>query len=504
MDSAGFGQWLLQHPVLAVAIAILLMSGLYFGRNTAHALISNIFGALYRMLRLMSASVRQSEHNLAERNREVLLEQGRRQTEADLDKEFRRINRFVERELGQYPAVQRRISEQVTQIDEDYRRSDEVPPPQPDWLKAVEAVAKLCQRNNGDGISAKVLQEIHKESVEQQEAVLDAYRDSVRERHEKLDTMKRYWRELSHSIGEVGRSIESLVARSANIDQQMERYEQISAGADRAERMLKASALTQFVISAIVVGIAAGGAFINFHLIALPMSETVSTAGRIGGMRVSDIAGLFVILLEASFGLMLMESLHITHLFPAMRSMDDKVLRRMAWIFFVFLLAFACVEAALAFMRDEIATDNAALRQSLAGDAAVMQSTAVTSWIPMVGQMIMGFVLPFALAFVAIPLESLLHSARIVGGDLSSLGLRTVAGGLRLLAGGLHRAGDATIRLYDLLIVPFLWLEAMFARAFAARRQPGHQPTSQPPAQSGDAADDDSTPSADFARSGAW
>ena len=96
----------------------------------------------------------------------------------------------------------------------------------------------------------------------------------------------------------------------------------------------------------------------------------------------------------------------------------------------VMLLAvLAGVESALAFMRDRIAQDMEALRQTLAG---VEQTTVVTSMIPTVGQMIMGFILPFALAFVAIPLESFVSSSRTVLGIVAAGALRLFAFILRL------------------------------------------------------------------------
>ncbi|NIQ97122.1 MAG: hypothetical protein GWN87_25280, partial [Desulfuromonadales bacterium] len=78
----------------------------------------------------------------------------------------------------------------------------------------------------------------------------------------------------------------------------------------------------------------------------------------------------------------------------------------------------AGVESALAFMRDRIAADMEALRQTLAGADVV--KTQVESIIPTAGQMVMGFVLPFALTFVAIPLESFIHSSRTVIGIVAA------------------------------------------------------------------------------------
>ena len=68
--------------------------------------------------------------------------------------------------------------------------------------------------------------------------------------------------------------------------------------------------------SGLDVVIAAGGAVINFNLIALPMSEMVGGGSYIGDWKTSDVAALVIILVEVAMGLYLMESLRITRLFP--------------------------------------------------------------------------------------------------------------------------------------------------------------------------------------------
>src|SRR5690625_7877175 len=97
--------------------------------------------------------------------------------------------------------------------------------------------------------------------------------------------------------------------------------------------------------------------------------------------------------------------------------------KRMAIAAFTILVIFASIEASLAYMRDLLALDREALAQSLAG-ATVAQ--AQFRWIPSVGQLVLGFILPFALAFVGIPLESFVNSLRTVLGLLLLAVLRTV------------------------------------------------------------------------------
>jgi len=172
-------------------------------------------------------------------------------------------------------------------------------------------------------------------------------------------------------------------------------------------------------------------------------------------------------------GLFLMESLRITHLFPVIGQLDDKMRRKMIWISFALLFTLAGVESALAFMRDQLATDLQALRQSLSGVEVV--GSQVSSIIPMAGQMILGFVLPFALTFVAIPLESFVFSSRTVIGLSLGFLLRTIAFLLRLLGNILNHLGKALIALYDLVIFPAIWIEEKVKKT-PAKQQPGSIP----------------------------
>jgi hypothetical protein len=262
---------------------------------------------------------------------------------------------------------------------------------------------------------------------------------------------------MAQTLEQVGKTITGLHERARVIDNRMTEYEEIRDQTDKAARMLTASSLTQFFISGFVLLIAIGGAIINFNLIALPMSEMVGGGSYIGGFKTANVAALVIILVEVAMGLYLMESLRITRLFPIIGQMDDKMRTRMIWITFSILFILASVESALAFMRDQIAADMHSLRQSLA--AVETAGTAVNSWIPTVGQMVMGFVLPFALTFVAIPLESFVQSSRTVLGVIAVAVLRWLSFILRLLGNVSRYCGELLVNIYDLFIFPPLWVE---------------------------------------------
>jgi hypothetical protein len=233
----------------------------------------------------------------------------------------------------------------------------------------------------------------------------------------------------------------------------MERFEQIHAASDKAEQALTVSAFTQFCIAAAVMAVAAGGAFINYKLIALPMSEMVGAGDYItASLRTSEVAALVIIFVEASMGLFLLEAMRITHLFPRIQNLNDRMRRRIMWIALALLVTLAGVEAALALMRDLLIADKQALLQSL----ATVQAAPTDGWvgrIPTAGQMLLGFILPFALAFIAIPLESLIHSARTVGGVLLAAAVRALAFVLRVAGSIARHASRVLIRLYDVAIV---------------------------------------------------
>jgi hypothetical protein len=73
----------------------------------------------------------------------------------------------------------------------------------------------------------------------------------------------------------------------------------------------------------------------------------------------------------------------------------------------------------------------------------------------------MGFVLPFALMFVAIPLETFVHSLRTVLGIVAVGLLRALAWLLRLFGNISRFAGIAIVNIYDLIIFGPLFVERM-------------------------------------------
>jgi hypothetical protein len=451
-------------PVLSAILWIILIVGaLYLIRTTAHNTIQAAARGLYRSFRVASKAVTRSEKNLANRNRDVLLAAGREAKERIIEREFDRINETVRKDLANYSSLHRALSESIDRIEKDHQEAVDVPPDPPGWVKAVEAVAEMDAKEGRAHIGS-ILSDIHKSLVKAHKEAMAAYHEASAKRHKLLRHMRPEWRHIQQKLAAVGKNVDSLLSRSVTIDRHMQEYEDIVHARDSAVSVLSSSSLVNFFVSAFVLCIAIGGATINFSLIARPMAEMVGGTSLIGNFRTADIAALVIILVEISMGLFLMESLRITRLFPVIGALPDKTRVRMIYITFTILFLLASVEAGLAYMREVLLHDELATSALLRGDVGAT-ATGEYMWITTAAQMGMGFILPFALVFVAIPLETFIHSLRTVVGLLAISFMRAMALALRILGNVFLYAGVLLKQIYDIPLFVPLWFEERMARS---------------------------------------
>jgi hypothetical protein len=432
--------WSNQPGISATIWLAILVFVAYLGRNPAHQLIYSTGRAIYAACRLFAASLRRLEASLQRRNKEVVMAMGQDASERAIEREFHRVNAVVTRDLSAYPALHRQISDTIDKIEEDYQAATDAPPPLPPaWLEAVDSIASIPR--TGDATVCSILDNIGKTLEDAHQETQKAYRKSTLERHKLLGAMQPQWRNLGQSLTRVKETIDGLEERSIEIDKQMKSYEAIRNGEDTAARTLS------------------------------------SGASYIGPMKTSDIAALVIIMVEIAMGLFLMESLRITNLFPIIGSMDDKMRKRMVVITFSILAILATVEASLAYMRDLLALDREALTQSLAGGTVVEASFR---WIPSIGQMVLGFILPFALAFVAIPLESFIHSLRTVLGAIALSVIHALAFTARLIGGTARQVARMLVNLYDLFIMLPLGIERLVTSSIGRKADKPETGESEP------------------------
>ena len=398
MENSFLGAIASISAVYAVPLIVLVLFAMYLARKPFHRTMASLGRIVYNLMRLAASSVKLADKRLQIRNREVLMSAGMELAERKVEREFDRIGTVVQRDLEGYPQVQRKISENLQKLEEDYGKCHAIPQTLPDWVKVIDAIANI--KPSGDRMVVNMLEEIHHTLEDQHKAAVERHRRDVANRHGILSRMMPVWRTTQKTLGGVQKTIANLNQRSKKIDRYMDNYVKIRDRDDMAERQLSSSSLTQFFISGLVLLVAMVGAFINFNLVALPMSEMVGGASYIGAFKVSDIAGMFIVCVEIVVGFFLMDTLRITRLFSIIGSMEDRKRKRIGWALVIVMTILAAVESSLAFYRDQIAADMEALRQTLAG---VEPSDVSSSNIPMIGQSLINNL------FIQ-PLERIAHS----------------------------------------------------------------------------------------------
>ncbi len=444
------------YPALSVLVwVIIIVALMYFARNPVHTALAALGRTIRNAMRLAAYSVKFGAKRLKERNEEVLLESGKKAIEVAIEREFERVEKVIERDIGTYPELHRKLSDNNEKIETDYQNSIETPPPPPEWVKAVDTLSKI--KAGTDPMVTKMLGDIKGTIEKAQSKATDEYRKATRERLSALKALMPVWRKSNKLLETVDAKITGIFQHAKKIDENLSEYKEMEKKSDKALRTLSSSSMTQFFIAGIVLAIAIGGIIINFNLIAYPMQEMVGGSSYIGPIKTADVAALVVILLELAMGLFLMESLKITHLLPIIGSMDDRMRTRMLWTTFTLLLILAGIESSLAYMRDILAAESASMRQYLMGGEEEAQTQV--SMIPLIGQMVMGFVFPFVLAFTAIPMESFIHSLRTLLGIIVVGLLNVLAALLRFIGNIFFSLARLLIALYDLVIFAPLWVE---------------------------------------------
>ena len=250
----------------------------------------------------------------------------------------------------------------------------------------------------------------------------------------------------------VNSKVSLVLETTGKIEKYMQEYDSVRNGGADSIDMLSSKAMKLFIFSMLVIVVAGFGAFINFQLIALPMSELVPAGTRVLGLQVSDVSALVIVTLEVVLGIFLMEALGITGIFPQIAGMTLGKRRILLYASLLGLFFLASVEAALAVLREHIAETNAATTQALANKEVTSTSTD-NSQITVIGQATLGFVLPWILAMVAVPLEMLIESSQHVLSKLLIL-LTTLLGYLIGMLGHLmNTLMKAITHLYDAYII---------------------------------------------------
>jgi len=370
-----------------------------------------------------------------------------------MSRELLRIDGAFSQKLGEYSTLHRRLDDILQKLEEDYANCGSSPPELPGWAGAVEAVSAI--NTASDPNVKKVLVGIRESMEDAEKRALRGYRENTAKRHGILSRMRPTWKEVRGLVDRMKCAAEKALQTSSKVDRYVDEYQKILKDREGAARALTYTAVKPFVISSIVLAIALGGAFINFQLIALPMSELVPAAARVGGVPVSTVSALVIVLMEAAVGIFAMDMLGITELFPKLSTLAPSRRRIILALSLGGLFFLACVESSLAILREQIVAADAVLKMALAGGPGQVGgavAAASTSRIPVIGQAVLGFVLPWILAMVAVPLEMLLDSGRHVLATVAVALLESVGNIVKMLAHAAQALTAAFPNVYDVYI----------------------------------------------------
>jgi hypothetical protein len=176
--------WMLVPSNFAVSVlllALLAMVFLYFARMPMHALIRSVGHALGGPLRMAARWLLAAAAEVHARNKAVLLAQGKTEVGQRVEREFERLGVIVQRDLQGYPALQRKLLDEITRIEEDYKKCGEVPPPPPEWAEAVSTIAKV--KSGGTELIQRLLEEIKRSITSIHDKTLSEYRRAFVRRH---------------------------------------------------------------------------------------------------------------------------------------------------------------------------------------------------------------------------------------------------------------------------------------------------------------------------------
>jgi hypothetical protein len=437
---------------------------LYLARPHAHRLIRALCGLFAGLFLVGGHALGRWGLHIDDGYRRQLMDIRAEEIEQVLLREEKQLTARLGAELAGYPELHRRLVDDLFALEQDYRASTLMPPASGPLLVGQSELGFAQPASSGLHLSAP--EETPTGLVQERSARLMADWRARRSSRERMTAMARIVRRLG-PIQQLLERLQDVDLRaqgaSRRIEAALEDYRALLLGPERRQITLGVSSLQRFLVGLLFGVVAIGGAALNFFLIERPMAEMVGEAYEIAGMSLPRAAALVMIMLEATAGIALMEFWGITRLVSFVDRIEPWKRTVLTIASFMLLLSLACIEAGLALVREDIIRASEATLQQLQGTAATVPAAAAPALLPMIVQATLGFIIPFLLALIAIPLELLLTYgtallAWLTGALLTVVGL-VLRFGHRLLRG----LSTILVALYDVLIFLPLAVERLVA-----------------------------------------
>jgi hypothetical protein len=203
------------------------------------------------------------------------------------------------------------------------------------------------------------------------------------------------------------------VSTATRVNTYIDQYSRMRDGDHAAAREISYSATKRFGIALLALGASAAAGFASWQLLAAPLAELLPEGARVGGASLAGLAALAVVAVEVALGVFATDLMGVTELLPRLGRFTATRRRVLLAAALANLLLLACAGAALA------------------------------------EPGLLGFVFPWLLAGLAVPLETFFESGRQVAMHASAL-LVSGLGSLALASGRMARTlSEMLASLYD-------------------------------------------------------
>ncbi|MFO7858133.1 MAG: hypothetical protein R6V11_04340 [Ectothiorhodospiraceae bacterium] len=424
-------------------IVLIIVIG-YFAREQAHRLIRVVTQGVRRLSRVLAAYCVSAVARVQAWTRAALVARARARRLARTEMDLQYLVGALRAELDQFPALQQRVQEQLSVLEEDYRSSGAVPPQIPGWPRLLEHMGP--ELATADPSVRRALEDLRDGLEQQRVDLLDAYRRAARRRYLLLHRTMPYWRRTRRALDSLSERVDRLRARTDRILNGMQSYQALGRAQEVRTGALAGGVVWRFLLSFAGLAAAAMGFALLATLLADPLTLLLGNAPLAAGWpgQGSVTTGL-VILAMALLGLVLLESCHMTTLLPGIAAMPEWARRWLFWLAFLALLLLA---------------GGAAFLQMRYG--GVPPAVLDTPWAGMTAQVLavlLVFLLPLALAFTGVALAGVVLNTTPVVGLIAAGVLHLMILFLRLLASLAAFAGAVLVQVYDLVIFLPLWIE---------------------------------------------
>lgn len=452
------GLWGIWAASLGVSILIWMVIGvlvLYLSRPWLRRALRQACRLLEWQFRSAAHGLRFGARNLGRRHQEYLRGVALRRLQLRVERDCRGIHNRLNKDLGGYAMLQRRIAEQIERLEEDYRMARDQAPTEPGWMRTAQAMTDAPP-----GVDSRVgtmLQEIHDTLARASRETLDEYRHGNRERLKILRGLLPEWRALEDRLSDLEKGIVSVKDQARHLDVALYQYQRLK---DRAvpPRVMTLASMGQLVLAVALLGVVFLTGVMGFQLLFSPMAAILGGAPEAGGgIGLSGMGTALLLIVSVLSGGMILESRGITSLLPVVASWDAAARRRLMWGGLLLLGALIVLSGLLAVSRDLYIAHEDALNRLLEGEPELMLPPL--EWVSMLTRGFLGGLMPLLLALTFLPLQMFMQAMGVLGGSLAVLVLQVLAFLSFHLARMMRLLSRFLPLLYDLILFLPLRLE---------------------------------------------